>query len=191
MKKGNILIAAFAVLAAAGTAGAVDLNFDGARGGAFGARTGLAAAVRAQQESLPVQAEIMPARTFTPEESIPMALALARLPQMDRTIKSAIKYAEGRKMGRAKASFEWLLRNGTPQQKFAYVYGDRSVPYRFPAAAGQQPELQKDLIDDFLHWVCRTYTEFVVQYNCHPTDDGDEKCDQELVELITESCGWE
>lgn len=190
MKKGNILIALFTIAAAAGVAGAAEVNFDGARGAAFSG-SGLAAAVRERQADLPVQAEIMPTRTFTPEESIPMSLALARMQQMDRTIQSAIKYAEGRKMNRAKASFECLLKNGTPQQKFAYVYGDRSEPYRFPAACSQQPALQKDIIDDLLHWVCRTYTEFVVQYNCHPAEDGQEKCDQELVELITESCGWE
>ncbi|HAN05869.1 MAG TPA: hypothetical protein DCW72_00780 [Elusimicrobia bacterium] len=152
---------------------------------------GLAAAIKADKDLVPAQAAMIPARVFTPAESVPVKFAQERLPRMDKTIQSAIKYAEAHKMARAKASFECLLKEGTPQQKFAYVYGDRSVPYKFPETCSAKQGMQKDLIDDFLHWVCRTYTEFVVQYNCHETEDGGEKCDEELVELITESCNWE
>ncbi|PKM97353.1 MAG: hypothetical protein CVU79_08825 [Elusimicrobia bacterium HGW-Elusimicrobia-3] len=192
MKKANMLAVAAAVLMAAGAASAQGLkvDFDGSNSAAVSG-LGLAAAIKADKDLLPAQADLIPARVYTPAESVPLTLALKRLPRMDKTILSAIKYTETHKMARAKASFECLLKTGTPQQKFAYVYGDRTVPYKFPETCAAKPELQKDIIDDFLHWVCRTYTEFVVQYNCHPTDDGDEKCDEELVELITESCNWE
>lgn len=193
MKRGNMLAVAAAVLMAAGSAASAQglkVNFDGSDAAAV-SDMGLAAAIKADKDLLPAQADLVPARVYTPVESIPLGLALERLPRMDKTILSAIKYAETHKMARAKASFDCLLKTGTPQQKFAYVYGDRTVPYKFPETCAAKPELQKDIIDDFLHWVCRTYTEFVVQYNCHPTEDGDEKCDEELVELITESCNWE
>lgn len=193
MKRGNILIVAAAVLMAAGAAASaqgLEADFDGSNSAAVSG-LGLAAAIKADKDLLPAQADLIPARVFTPAESVPLTLALERLPRMDKTILSAIKYTETHKMARAKASFDCLLKTGTPQQKFAYVYGDRTVPYKFPETCAAKPDLQKGIIDDFLRWVCREYVQFVVQYNCHPTEDGSEKCDEELVELITESCNWE
>ena len=180
MKKTNMLIAVFAVLAAAAVAKAEDaISFDGENS------FSLSAQLDAQARPASVaEAAIIPARVFAPEE----------ISSLDKSLGSAITFVKARRLSPALlAGLECLRDSGTLEQKSAFVNGARGAVYTFPAACsadGRQTSINKDIIDDGLQWLCESYNDVIEYLSCHKGPDGEEVCDVELRTVLRTSCNW-
>lgn len=121
--------------------------------------------------------------------------------QLDLAIASAV--ISLRKSGKVRLAdgFQCLMAEGTYEQKFAFVYGDKRVPYKLPETcmpARRAPEFagsQKGVVDTVVNcvakWACKTYTTAVTYYNCWTDSSGEQKCDEVVKNVVETSCDWE
>ena len=199
MKKSNILIAVFAVMAAVSVSRAEDIkvDFDGKKSAGTvqaedmkidfdGKKSSpLLGQLSAQAQKIPAaEAAIMPMRVFTAMEQA----------SMDKSIDSAIIFIQKRQMSPALlAGFECLRNGGTLEQKAAFVYGRDNAAYEFPAvcvAAGRLSAIDKGILNDGLQWLCESYNDVIEYLSCHKGPDGEEVCDVELRTILRTSCHW-
>ena len=190
MKKSKLLIAVFAVIAAASAAKAeeIKIGFDGKTGAPLFAQLaaqtipGIAAASGREMEV------VIPSRAtpvFTGKE----------LEAMDKSIGTAITYVQAHGQGAYLAeSFECLLRKGTPEQKFAFVSQAPGTAYAFTGACAKQTN--KGTLEDACRWVvepvCRTVTAvscaWVVGSGNPPMSK--EECKEESKEVCERVTNW-
>ncbi len=183
MKKSNILIAAAAILISAATfakAEEIKIDFDGKKSLTLFELL----AEQAKVAEIPAPSGI-PARIFTAPEQL----------SMDRSLESAIAFAVKRQLHPGLiAGLECLLKNGTPEQKAAFVEGKNKSVYEFPAVcgaqAGQPGELNKGIVDSSLQWLCESYNDVIEYLSCHKGPDGEEVCDTKLKTILRQSCHW-
>lgn len=178
MKKSKILIAVFAVMAAASAAGAEDvkIDFDGKKGAPN--FSGLLARALPSPEL-----GIIPARVFTPEDNL----------SIDKAIASAIAYSRKNKKTELTAGLECLRDSGTQEQKAGFADVANKTAFEFPdvcLAAGQRDGVNKDLLDDGLQWLCESYNDVVEYLSCSKGPDGEEVCDVKLRTILRTSCHW-
>jgi len=167
MKRINILAVAFAVLAAGSIARAeeIKIDFDGKQS------SPLFAQLAAQAPSLHSAADdtIIPVRVapdFTQSQVL----------NMDKSIGSAIEYVNAHGQGAYLAEgFACLRQNGTPEQKFAFVYQPAGTTYSLPANCVMQ---NKGVCTWIFDTVCKTVTYMA----CAIMADGSEECHKEARE---------
>lgn len=190
MKKCKILIAVFAVMAAASAARAEGprTDFDAKKSAPLFtllvAQTipGIAAA-SGQEIEVVIPARATP--VFTGKE----------LEAMDRSIGTAIVYVKAHNQGAYLAeSFDCLLRKGTPEQKFAFVYQAPGTAYAFTGACAKQNN--KGTVEDACRWVVETVCRTVTAVSCvWVVGSGNppmskEECKEESKEVCERVTNW-
>jgi len=214
MKKSNILIAVFAVMAAASVAKAegVNMDFDGKKGAPMFSQL----LARAQELTAAEPAGI-PARVFTATEQGAMDKAVASAIKsarsrgyvelaagfdcllksgtteqeaMDKAVASAIKSARSRGYVELAAGFDCLLKSGTTEQKSAFMNWNTSVPYRLPETCSFRA-VQRPAEKGLLNWICRTVTEAIISTVCTTDENGKQTCMEQTVTAAREACNWE
>lgn len=151
MKKSNILIAMFVVIAAASCAMAGEvIDFDGKTSKAFSFAEALGAVEAAQTGAIKFEKVALgelpgrPAPEFTEKQ----------VKEMDKSIGTAIAYVREQKLPTGFAeSFTCLLQKGTPEQKAEFVYQTKAGEYTFPAVCKNQ---NKGLCSWVTQKVCET-----------------------------------
>jgi len=136
MKKINILIAVFAVIAAVSSARAGEvIDFDGKTSKAFSFAEALDSAEAVQTGAIKFEkvapGEFLgrPAPEFTEKQ----------VKEMDKSIGTAIAYVREHKLPAGfSESFTCLLQKGTPEQKAEFVYQTKGGEYTFPAVCTNQ-----------------------------------------------------
>ncbi|HBB66327.1 MAG TPA: hypothetical protein DCZ93_03290 [Elusimicrobia bacterium] len=177
MKKSNILIAVFAVMAAASVAKAegVNMDFDGKKGAPMFSQ------LLAQAQELPAAEPAgIPSRVFTTTEQ----------EAMDKAVASAIKSARSRGYVELAAGFDCLLKSGTTEQKSAFMNWNTSVPYRLPETCSFRA-VQRPAEKGLLNWICRTVTEAIISTVCTTDENGKQTCMEQTVTAAREACNWE
>ncbi|HAT72032.1 MAG TPA: hypothetical protein DCS63_04375 [Elusimicrobia bacterium] len=167
MKGINILTVAFAVLAAGSIARAeeVNIDFDGKQGSPLFAQF----AVQEPYIPGPGEGAVMPART-APEFTRRQVL------EMDKSIGSAIDYVNAHGQGAYLAQgFTCLRQNGTPEQKYLFVYQAAGTTYSLPANCVMQ---NKGVCTWIFDTVCKTVTYMA----CAIMADGSKECHEEARE---------
>lgn len=175
MKKSKILIAMFAVIAAAPAAKAEStMDFDG-KGNAP-----MFAQLLAQARELPAAEQaVIPVRVFTaPEQEA-----------MDRTVASAIRSARSRGYMELAAGFDCLLKSGTAEQKSAFMHWNTSVPYRLPETCSFKAARPSE--KGLLNWICTTVTEIIISTVCETDENGVQTCMDQPVTAVREACNWQ
>jgi hypothetical protein len=178
MKQGRIWIAA-ALLCAAGVAkaGGIAVNFDGAamktaevKGQSFGAERGSLFAQVSDQAQPEIAMPGRPVPEFTRDQ----------VSNMDRSIQSAIDYVRLHQQGETLAAgFDCLLREGTPEQKFAFVYHSGTSAYAFPDNCVMR---NKGAFTEGCKWVFDTVCKTVTYMACAIMADGSKECHEEARE---------
>lgn len=167
MKKSNMLVAVFAVMAAVSVAGAQELkvNFDGGNSSPAFAQM----LAQAQENSLLAAAEIKPEPVKAKDFFNPRMMSV-----LDASVKSAISYSEAKGDAELKTALEKFLLKATPEQKYEFVYGN-SKAYRLPGFSSEKGVAQ---------WVCTAITKTVCKMVCDPG------CKQDCQDIIVDSCKW-
>jgi len=190
MKKNKMLIAVFAIMTAASAAKADGevIDFDGKKGAPLFAQLsaqtipGMAVASGREME---VVIPARPTPVFTGKE----------LEAMDKSIGTAIAYVQAHDQGAYLAeSFECLLRKGTPEQKFAFVYQAPGTAYAFTGACAKQNN--KGAVEDACRWVVETVCRTVTAVSClWVVGSGNppmskEECKEESKEVCERVTNW-
>lgn len=179
MKKSNVMIAVFAVMTVASVAraGGPAVNFDGAtRAYSTGSQTDTDFTIGTVKAAPVTEASgMVPARTY------PGSFVAGNKAALDRTIDSAITYAkENRRSPELIAGLECLLKNGTVDQKEAFVYGPST--YVLPdscVARPAQPQLKC-----ISSTVCSWITETIIRTSCNPNGE----CMDTTVDVLRKTC---
>ena len=157
---------AFVMMAAASSARAEGnaMDFDGKAGAPSFAQ------LAAQSQFMPAaDAAIIPARVapeFTRKQVV----------DMDKSIDSAIAYVNMHGQGaELAAGFECLKQNGTPEQKYAFVYQPKDTVYSLPETCVMR---NKGVCQAIFDTVCKTVT-YVA---CAIMADGSKECHDEARE---------
>jgi len=178
MKQGKIWIAAVLIFAA-GAAKASDLavNFDGAALKAAGLK---APSYAVERESLfaQVSAQAQP-EIAMPGRPVP-EFTREQVSNMDKSIQGAVDYVRLHNQGEALAAgFDCLLREGTPEQKFAFVYHSGNAPYALPDNCVMR---NKGAFTEGCKWVFDTVCTTVTYVACAIMADGSKECHEEAKE---------
>lgn len=136
MKKINILIAVFAVLAGVSSARAGEvIDFDGKTSKAVSFAEALGSVEAVQTGAIKIEKVVSdelpgrPAPEFNEKQ----------VKEMDKSIGTAIAYVREQKLPDAFTdSFTCLLQKGTPEQKAEFVYQTKGGEYTFPAVCKNQ-----------------------------------------------------
>ena len=185
MKKKTILMAVFAVMAAASAAGAEDIkvDFDGKKSvsavpaedikadfdGKKSASVFLQLVSQAHGAVPEAAADITPVRVKAED-----LFNLRMMSILDVSIRSAIDYSETQNDKVLKSALEEFLVKATPQQKYEFVYGV-SRGYHLPSFDSNKGVAQ---------WVCTAVTKTVCKAVCDPG------CVQDCQDIIVDSCKW-
>lgn len=167
MKKSKMMAIAFAILAGAASARAEGnvIDFDGKAGAQSFAQ------LAAEARFMPVEAEpaVIPVR-LSPE------FTRKQVVDMDKSIDSAIAYVNLHGQGAdLAAGFECLKNNGTPEQKYAFVYQPAGTVYSLPENCVMR---NKGVCQAIFDTVCKTVT-YVA---CAIMADGSKECHDEARE---------
>ncbi len=180
MKTSKILVAVFAIMAAASAAKADDINigFDGKKG----------APIFAQ---LLAQAQPSPEAAIIPARAMPV-FAANQIYGLNKSIDKAVAYA-GLKMKNPalKANLECLRQNASQEEKFLFVYAAPGAAYKFPETCSAKQT--KGLLDDALQWVCEAVWVPVCKQTCSlGVEDGETivQCIEDCNDQLVESCSW-
>ena len=184
MKKNKILIAVFALLAAASAAGAEDIkvDFDGKKGAPMFAQL----LSQAGNSAAAVEAgKLIPARAKP-------VFADTQIYGMNKAINKAIVHAGlNMKKPALKASLECLRDNASQEDKFLFVYAAPGAAYKFPETCASKQT--KGLLDDALQWVCEAVWVPVCKQTCSlGVEDGETivNCIEDCNDQLVESCSW-
>lgn len=170
MKIGKIMITAFAAMAAASAAraGEIQVNFDGGKAAASFSQL-------AAQQAVPAPAATIPARSYAG------AFVSGNAAAVDRTIRSAIDYARTNNRSAALVGgLECLLRNGSMEQKEAFVYGPGV--FVLPDTCTARPA--KPQLKCISSTVCSWITETIIRTSCNPNGE----CLDTTVDVLRKTC---
>ncbi|OGR45092.1 MAG: hypothetical protein A2X35_10040 [Elusimicrobia bacterium GWA2_61_42] len=191
MKKSNLLVAVFAVLASVSMARAeaVDMNFDGAAGKpavsvneAASSFAGLLAGAKAGQEAA---GEVMMPRRAAP------VFTARQLAAIDKSIGGALAYAEKNGKKQLKANLDWLLRAGTQEEKFLFTSAAAAKVYKFPEAS--RPGLTKMTPEEEQGLVWSCWMELIpvcMDFCTNQVGEEEPVCVEMCKDQLSQVCGW-
>jgi len=192
MKK--VMIAVFCVAAAASSSKAGGMNSGFAATRDIPAFSQLATQAQAMNPTAAKSiSEMTAGPAIIPARATPV-FTTKQMEDMDRSIGTAITYAQAHKKGAYLVNgFECLRKNGTPEQKFAFVYQQSGTVYSFPDSCVMR---NKGVISDACGWVVETVCKMITYVSCTWVTSGDnppltwQECTEEAKEDCKEVRNW-
>jgi hypothetical protein len=130
---------------------------------------------------------------FIPARATPV-FTTKQMEEMDSSIGTAIAYVQAHNQGVYLLNgFECLRQNGTPEQKFAFVYQQKGTVYSFPDNCVMR---NKGVLSDACGWVVETVCKMITYVSCKWVTSGDnppltwQECTDEAKEDCKEVRKW-